>query len=244
MNTNLKKTLVTGAIALAVLGSAITANELFNQTPTQVSSQSNATSNDKINYSFEEGTNYTILDVEKLKPLYKNLGMNENSSYEFFSYSCIHCYNLEAYIQDLIVGINDFHHIQLGFPNFPIAQTHYILENTLSVKPELYQRARIDLYKTMLFQDLSFEQKVEFLKNYPHARAISDEEVLALSKEADDYSKASRDLAIEIDLEGTPTLVINGKYKLNSESIKSGQEFKALIDYVRKLDSTEQPKSE
>lgn len=241
MNTNFKKYLVTGTIAIAALGGSIAANELFNKAPTatQESATSKAATPRTENFSFKEGANYTVLDIDKLTPIYEKLGMNAHSSYEVFSYTCIHCYNLEGYLPELVDGIDDFHHIQLGFDNFPIAQTHYILEKSLSVKPKLYQSARLELYKVMQFQNLTFEQKVEALKKYPHARAISEEEIEYLTPEAEKYSKASRELAIAMDLEGTPTLVIDGKYKLSTESIHSEQEFKALVNYVYKLDASE-----
>lgn len=188
--------------------------------------------NTKQNYTFEEGIHYKTIDVsDSAKKKLGSLGYNVDSSFEIFSYTCAHCFSFESVAKAYEEATGDeIAKLQLGFESFPIAETHYYLEKSLS--GDNLQRAKTELYTVMTNPEIASPRKSEILSTFATGQAISNEEIAHLSTSAKEFAMASRQLAIDLNLSSTPTLYLHGKYQVDMNAVGSIEALVALSNQL------------
>lgn len=170
---------------------------------------------------FTEGVHYTQVTVPKdVSDKLGKLGYDVTGTFELFSYTCPHCYQFEDFLNAYKGSTSDHvAQIQLGMPSFPIAQAHYIANKALPI--EDLKAAKTAMYEVMISPDIDWETKVEFAREFPQSRGISNATISAINGEAEEFAALSRELMIALDLQSTPSLYLHGKYLVNMREIGS-----------------------
>ncbi len=220
--SNIEKICLSASI-IGFVGIAIGSN-----TPTKLDSHQSAL--------FKEGVHYTVVDVpEDSKHQLRQPGYDVEGTFEIFSYTCAHCFAFEDVAKSYENATGDkIAKLQLGFLKFPIAETHYYLEKSLSGKN--LERAKTEFYEVMSNPEISSPRKSEFMSNFATGQAISAEEIAHLEESAKKFSQATRALAIDLNLSSTPTLYLLGKYQVNMGQVGSLKNLIALSEHLKELE--------
>lgn len=185
----------------------------------------------------KEGVNYTVIDTSKAQTQLQKLGVKNNDSYEFFSYSCGHCYAMSKVLKTVEknTGVK-LTQLALNFNNLPLAQTHYTISTINGDKTEGFQR---QLFKIAENGNLSFQEKNNEINALPSAYGIKLNDSKAIGKDAEEYSHLVSEAFNNLSLEYTPTIIINGKYLLKNESLQTVKQMEELISFLHKKDKPE-----
>ncbi|MFT6984755.1 MAG: thiol:disulfide interchange protein DsbA [Psychromonas sp.] len=177
---------------------------------------------------FEEGTHYQTV---------KQTATESPEIMEFFSFYCGHCFKFEPLMTTLKASLPDDVKIKKNHVNF--------LGKTMG--PELtnaYAAAEI----------LQVEDKVAniiFDKIHTQRKAINGEkDILEIFVQAGVSEKEAKSALVSFPVKGlasqmkrdtetfqitgVPTIIVNGKYKVNTGSVSSTDEFIALVDFLTK----------
>lgn len=185
---------------------------------------------------YEEGVHYTVISEQGTsKPEFK----------EFFSFYCPHCFAFDPYVNSLEkalpagTGFKKFHvdfmpqakpEIQqvlaqamaLGKAKGKGEQVAKALFEHIHVKRQAFANAD-DIKAVVVAAGLNAETYDKDVQSY----AIKSQ-VKLMKKEQDSYSKNRV-------LDGVPTFIINGRYKINLgklDTANTEQDFKALVNYL------------
>ncbi|WP_146147010.1 thioredoxin domain-containing protein [Photobacterium kishitanii] len=187
----------------------------------------------------KEGVNYTIIDTSSARKQLTKLGIGNNDSFEFFSYSCGHCYALSKNMRTLEIktGVN-IKQLALNFNTLPLAQMHYTLTHTTGKQAVGFQR---QLFKIAENWNINDQTKLEKISELPATYGIKTDDVRSLSLKADDYSNLVNIAFNNLSLQYTPTLIIKGKYLIKNDSLKSMPQMEKLISHLNGLPTKNQP---
>lgn len=202
--------------ALALVIGAILVNEF-----TTLGKKGTGFENVEVINDFKEGTHYTLIDEEKIKPFLEPLGIKEGQSFEIFSYSCPACYGMEplAHAIDKQFKLN-LKQVQLGFEGIPLAEVDYYINHFYTGKD--IASAKLNVYNLMLDHAKTTEQKIAIVKNPSELIGVKETDITdELKVKAELYSKQTVALADALELRSTPAIYIGGKYLLNMSEIKS-----------------------
>ena len=181
---------------------------------------------------FKEGVHYSTVSIpEEVTSGLKKLGYDVNKTFELFSYSCPHCYTFENFLEKYEESSKEtVTQLQLGFDGFPIAETDYMINKSLS--GEELKKAKLSLFETMTSSEISWEKKEQFIALFPTSRGLSEDQIISMSLDASNYSKLSRALMLAVDLKSTPALYLHGKYYVNMQNIRSLENLQALSQHL------------
>jgi protein dithiol oxidoreductase (disulfide-forming) len=140
---------------------------------------------------------------------------------EVFSYGCIHCAHYESYVEDLQKKLPKgvtFHAVPAAFNDawLPYAQAYYAAKK-LNVSPE----AHAALFKAIHTDHYPLGTVEELAAWYHQHYAVDADKFIAVAK-SDEVKKqilADTKLLQGWGIDGTPTIVVNGKYR--SDHIKT-----------------------
>ncbi|TDR80156.1 thiol:disulfide interchange protein DsbA/DsbL [Paludibacterium purpuratum] len=135
---------------------------------------------------------------------------------EFFSYTCIHCYDLDVALSQWVKNkpaYVDFKRVQIVWgPQFVPFAKLFATMNALNLTEKLHHPAFVAMVdKRINLGDES--QLTAWLKSQPGIdvnRFMQTYKSFGISSQASSAQRMTRDYAIQ----GTPTLVINGKFAL------------------------------
>jgi len=179
---------------------------------------------------YEEGTHYIELTI----PV-ENRDENKIEVTEFFSYGCIHCYNFEPILsawQETLAPDVDFIRIPATFNDawLVLAQTYYTAEAmdvTKKIHTPLFEaihseRRRLDnpTEMAMFFAEFGIDP-IAFAKVYKSFG------VRAKVQQASSSIRAVR-------LSAVPTLVVNGKYRVESQPSGGFPEMLKIVNFLVK----------
>ena len=180
---------------------------------------------------FQEGTHFDVLDKEKSeKPMVK----------EFFSLFCGHCFQFEPFIDSLQhtlpkeVTFTRSHVDYIPRDNkavsFGIVKAYNVMLD-LNKEEELRRAFFVAIH---LGQDpIDTEAKIkQIFLDQGVEEATFDE--LYSSQSVIDRSQAMADLWMEYEISSVPTVVVNEKYKIRMDALKSMQELIDLTNYLLK----------
>jgi thiol:disulfide interchange protein DsbA len=175
---------------------------------------------------FEEGKHYTVV---------RSIASAEPEITEFFSVLCPHCYQFEPIVHDLReklpAGVKfkrnhvDFVGREIGPLYSRAYATMLVLRVEDNLLPALFTEVQVKknyLQTPQAFRDFFIGNGVEAAK---YDGAVNSFAVNGLLGQ---MQKATKDNKIT----GVPSFFVNGKYKVNTGSIKSADEFVQLVLFL------------
>ncbi|MGY3572628.1 thiol:disulfide interchange protein DsbA/DsbL [Vibrio paucivorans] len=178
---------------------------------------------------FEEGTHYQVLDVEKAsKPVVT----------EYFSFYCPHCYKFEGVVENLKPALPDnarFEKVHVAFMGsnmaVPMAKS-YAAMVALKVEDTMVPAMFRQIHE--LRQPPKNEEALRqiFIDNGVDAKkfdaAYNGFAVDSMQKRFDKKFQAST-------LTGVPGVLVNNKYIVKPDNIRSIEEYNQLVNYLLTL---------
>ena len=175
---------------------------------------------------FKEGEHYEVV---------KATATAKPEVLEFFSYFCPHCYHFEPIVADLKKSLPQ----GVEFKRNPVA----FLGREMG--PELQRAFAV---ATLLDVEAKFSsvifKKIQDDRQPPQSRADIKALFESIGVAGNEYDGAVDSFAVsglvaqfdrntaEMNIRGVPATVINGRYLLKTESVKSTEEYKALVQYL------------
>lgn len=175
---------------------------------------------------FKEGENYTVVrQTASAKP----------EVTEFFSYFCPHCYQFEPVVAELKTTLSKDVTFKrspvkfLGGKMGPEMQRAYAVAKLLNVEEAFSPIAFRAIHEDRKPPQSRDDIKAMFVK--AGAKASDYEgavDSFAVTGEVAQYDRNMQTLGIT----GVPATVVNGKYLIKTESLKSFDEYKALVTFL------------
>ncbi|MEL0628465.1 thiol:disulfide interchange protein DsbA/DsbL [Psychromonas aquatilis] len=177
---------------------------------------------------FKEGTHYEVLQrtaTEKPEVL------------EFFSFYCPHCFKFEPLMKGLETALPEDVTIKKNHVNFlggAMAEEitkAYAAADLLNVKDDVTSIIFDEIH--VQHNNISGEQDI--LDIFEKAGVEEQEAKAALASFAVNGMASQMKRNTEnFKVRGVPTLIVNGKYKVNTGSVKSVAEFNELVEFLTK----------
>lgn len=182
--------------------------------------------------TFVEGEHYEVLE----QPLNNNVEVRE-----FFSFYCPHCYSQEPFMQDLAKSLPSNvpfkkNHVS-GMPGKNIAVENaltraLLVAEKLDMKDDVANAVFSYIHKSKA--DFSSEKDIQNLfaingiDSKKFAGGMKSFAINAADKQMQQLTKSLRQQGIV----AVPTLIINGRYRPLTKSIKSMDHYKALVQHL------------
>lgn len=175
---------------------------------------------------FEAGKHYNVIAEQPTE---------EPVVMEFFSYGCPHCYTFQPFMDQLKASLGDkaeirYVPVDFGGGYWTATQELYLVLEALGRLDELNMNA---------FEYIHGERKM--ISNSASAQAFAERHGIS----AEEYKKAAQSFAAHVkkkrydqltkryQISGTPTIIVNGKYRVELPSLKGGPaEFTALVEHL------------
>ncbi|MBW3694572.1 thiol:disulfide interchange protein DsbA/DsbL [Vibrio sp. T187] len=178
---------------------------------------------------FEEGTHYKVLEVEKAK---------KPTVTEFFSFYCPHCFKFEAVVENLKPSLPDnasFEKVHVAFMGndmaVPMAKS-YATMIALDVEEKMIPTMFNQIHQLRQTPKDEAALRQLFLDNGVEAKkfdaAYNSFAVNSMQKRFDKQFEAST-------LTGVPGVLVNNKYIVKPDNIKSYEEYNQLVNYLLTL---------
>jgi thiol:disulfide interchange protein DsbA len=178
--------------------------------------------------TFEEGVNYTVIN--------QGPGTAKPEVTEFFSFYCPHCYNFaKAQIPAIKAGLAENVAFNQNHVDFINGNMGVEMSRAFSVAHQLKVDEKME---TAIFS--AIHDKKQHFTNRDDVKAIfvaNGVDGKAFDAAANSFmvnaqmSKMKRDTQ-NAKISGVPALVVNGKYRIETASIKSMDELLELINYL------------
>ncbi len=186
---------------------------------------------------FKEGTHYEVLD----KPIPYSLPEGKDSVvWEFFSYSCPHCYDLEPFLDAWKLTLPDnvqYQPVPAVFSNrmIPGAQAFYAVQSMGKL-----EEAHPHIFNVIHVQ----RQQLGSIEQYAGALGsigIDKNEFLGVAKSfaVDGQVNKAQQLALGARIPGTPALIINGKYRVTGRLAGSNAKMIQVANFLISKDLQE-----
>ena len=168
---------------------------------------------------FQPGIHYTVIN-----PAWEDPNQDQVVVYEFFGYLCPHCYSFQPYMQKLESQLPENAKLQRVPVVFraqwkPFAQAYYTIEN-LGLTEELH---------TSLFEAIHTHRKplrtIEDIATWAaSAHGVDKDKFLSTAQSfmVDGLIRKGDQMMRAMQIQGTPTLVVNGQYKPDKNALKTG----------------------
>lgn len=175
---------------------------------------------------FKEGTHYEVV---------KQTATATPEVKEFFSFYCSHCFKFEPLVTNLKqnlpeqVKIKKVHVNFLGKQMGPELTQAYAAAEILKVEDKLSSL----IFDQIHTQDKTINGREGVLELFEKAGVSKQDAQNALASfpVSGLASQMKRDTET-FDIRGVPTLIVNGKYKVNTGSIRSNEEFVELVTFL------------
>ena len=177
---------------------------------------------------FKEGTHYQVV---------KQAATAKPEVMEFFSFYCPHCFTMEPLItmvKDKLpksVEVKKNHVDFLGKEMGPVLTRAYAAAEMLQVE---------DKVSEIIFDQIHTQHKAingerDILNIFEKAGVSKEEAKAALASfpVSGLASQMKRNTEV-FQIRGVPTVIVNGKYKVNTGSVKSNDEFIELVTFLTK----------
>ena len=181
---------------------------------------------------FQEGKNYTIIH---------NNSATENRVDEFFSYLCNHCYNflpisleLEKQMLNNNVNLVKNHVDFVGSKSFgTLYAKAFVIAQLLDVEEKISPKIF-----TQIHVKKQAPNNKEQIRDLFIAQGVNATEFDAIEKSfhVQTNLKKMQKQTADLQVQGVPGFVVGEKYQVNLASIKDGQDFIALVNYLLTLD--------
>ncbi|WP_213611135.1 thiol:disulfide interchange protein DsbA/DsbL [Pseudoalteromonas sp.] len=186
--------------------------------------------------NFEAGNQYTVIDVEKSK--------TPNVT-EFFSFYCPHCFKFEPVAKGIEENLPEGAEFVKNHVNFlsgvsAQAQSNLSLAYLIAKKHGQGEAVTAQIFKSIHVQraplteikDVKKLLELNAIDNTTFDNDIASLPIISAEREMQDKQNKYSELGA---LTGVPTFIVNDKYKININTIKSQQELDELISFLLKL---------
>jgi thiol:disulfide interchange protein DsbA len=191
-----------------------------------------------------EGTHFITLPAPK--PAESRAGKIEVA--EVFSYGCIHCYRAKREIAMLQAALPADAYMTFVHASFlpseawPMFQRAWYTAQAMSIGPALHEQMFAAVWETREVALLDANGSVrkplptieEAARFYARAGKVKETDFLkrAKSPEIDAAVKRADALVASWRIPGTPSLVVNGRYLVNNDSVTSWNDIRTLVLYL------------
>ena len=175
---------------------------------------------------FKEGEHYQIV---------KETATAKPEVMEFFSYYCPHCYHFETIVaglkKDLPQGVEFKRNpVQfLGGQMGPEMQRAYAVAKLLGVEekfsPVAFKTIQVDCKMPQSRDDI---QAMFVAAGVPAADYTGTVDSFAVTGEVAQFDRNTASMKIQ----GVPATVVNGRYLIKTESLKSADDYQALVKFL------------
>jgi thiol:disulfide interchange protein DsbA len=198
---------------------------------------------------FAPGTPKPGLDYEVIATPQPTFGQGKIEVAEVFSYGCVHCYHFQpmvnAWKKSIPADVRwEYVPAVFGGPADNFARAFFAAQ-ILGVQ----QQTQDAVFKAIFEDQLLKSGTLEAIADLYSSIGVSRSKMLATMQSAEVTAKLAKakQFALSTDISGTPTIVVNGKYRvMGNTSGGLGQVFKTvdfLIAEERALASPVKPKS-
>jgi len=180
--------------------------------------------------SWEAGKNYFVLDEPQATSTGKDVEV-----LEIFSYSCPHCAHFEPYAAQIKQGLPAYAHYKympaIFNPAWEITARAYYTAELLGVLDKTHQ-ALFDA----LHRDHRTMQTVEDFAAFYAQYGVDQKNFnsTASSFVVEGKLAQSREMVPKYKVEGTPTLIVNGKYRVTAEGAGGYPQMIELVNWLVK----------
>jgi thiol:disulfide interchange protein DsbA len=200
--------------------------------------------------TWKAGTHYTVLPQAQRT----TVQAGKVEVLEVFSYGCIACNSFQPVMEILKSKLPK--NAQLAYlhasfnpsESWPIFQRAYITAQVLGVADKAHQGIFDAVWKTgeigvvdQATRGLKKPQPTieDVARTYERLTGVKSSEFLAAAKSfgVDAKMRAADAQVGAMQVPGTPTLVVNGKYRVNMDSVKSVDELVQLVNYLVAMES-------
>lgn len=182
-----------------------------------------------------EGKDYNLL---------KNPYATENKDkvvvYEFFGYTCPHCYHFEPFLNDWNSAKPDYVQlirVPLNFhESWAIYQQAYLTAEVMGVA----ERAHNKLFEDIHANHKSFRTIEDLAQWYADNTGVNKEEFLSTADSfiLDSKLRQADKMGYAMQISGTPSVVVNGKYIL-SNRVKDRKQTISTLNYLIRKEAEE-----
>lgn len=157
------------------------------------------------------------------------LGINSGESFEIMSYTCPACGSIDP-VLDYLSDTNNIpiHKFQLGSESIPMAEAEFIVA---SISPNNLKQFRRKMFSKMLSPS-SLSDKINFAKTIPFEFGATIEQITALEVQSKAYAKNTVALADLLNVTQTPTVYINGHYKIIHSAHHNYKEYISTVSHL------------
>lgn len=188
-----------------------------------------STSQIKSEAKFKAGIHYTILDANKT---------TTPELTEYFSYFCGHCFSFEKDIRELSselptnMVLNKQHISFMGRQFGPIMSSFFVASKLLGVEDKMTPIIFKRFHQQNILPRTIDDVKLIYLEHGVNAKSLNS----ALNN----FNTKNQILATdrnfrELGLTGVPSLVVNGKYLINTSRLDSDAQILEIIKYLNTL---------
>jgi len=178
---------------------------------------------------YQAGVHYTELENA---PAVNN---GQNELYEAFSYLCTHCHTFEPYINSWLERKPEnvtFTRIPIVFGRaaWELYARGYVTAQTMGIADESHAAMMDRIWKEKAVMR-SMDELAKFYSQF----GVTAESFLATSKSfaVDARLRKEQRMAMDWQIQGTPSLVLNGKYRIEgNEAIPSYDAMLDVVDYL------------
>ncbi len=153
--------------------------------------------------------------------------------YEFFGYTCPHCFHFEPFLNKWLASKPDYAvltRVPLNFhPSWSIYQQAYLTAQTMG----LVDKTHSQLFKALHEEHKRFQTIDELASWYEDQTGVNKDAFLSTAESfiLDSAQRKADNIGFKMQISGTPSLVVNGKYKV-SNKIKDKNKTIEVLNYL------------
>lgn len=177
---------------------------------------------------FQEGVDYDVISAQ---------ATGNKEVLEYFSYNCPHCYSfdpiIEGYLSQKPVGVQ-FRRIPVGFGReiWKMSARAYVLAKALGKEEELHAK----IFSRVQVLNRPFRSEGD-IKAFFLANGVTEGE---FNKSLESFSaktltKANEAFMKKHPITSVPTVIVNGKYKVNISRVLDKEKLIQLVDFLTKF---------
>lgn len=179
---------------------------------------------------FQEGVHYDVISEQ---------ATSRNDVVEYFSYNCPHCFSfdpmLESYLHQKPENVQ-FRRIPVTFgrQTWKMSARAYVLAKALGKEEMLHSK----IFHKVQSLNRPFRNEQD-IKNFFLANGIIEESFIKALKSftATTLTKSHQSMIKKYAIASVPTVIVNGKYKVNISHELDNDRFTQLIDYLSKMNA-------
>lgn len=181
------------------------------------------------NAQFKENKHFVVVAKEKTA---------EPTVTEYFSLFCGHCFQFEGLIDDFKKALPEGTHFKKSHVTYLPKDNELVGEGIVRAFIAMDKLGKREELSKVFLIHIHLEQKeiksLEDIKAIFLANGVSDEEYEAAFNDEEVIKKAAAMSTdwIEKRVISVPTLVVNGKYRVNMGSVKNLEELNELVKYL------------